>query len=308
MLVSAPLNPDVSHTRINVVAGYLLFIDTNILLDFYRLRTESGLKLLAPLDDLHDRLIMTDQVEMEFKKNRHAAIRESLKNLKGPQRVPHAAFLADTQAANKLDRVVDDAGKRVKKMRTSLERILAKPTTHDPVYKVVQRAFVNTCPLNLKRDNKQRRQIKRAAFRRFILGYPPRKKEDTSIGDAFNWEWIVSVAQDTGCHVIIVSRDSDFGTEIDGHGYVNDWLIQEFRDRVAKKRKLELHTRLSSALKEIEFTIPPAVVEEEDELVSEAISRGPRNWPEIGGSANWVAEFEKFIQREWESPGRRTDG
>ena len=99
------------------MAGYLLFIDTNILLDFYRLRTESGLQLLSPLDDLHGQLIMTYQVEMEFKKNRHAAIRESLKNLKALGKVPHAAFLADTQAANKLDSLVADVDKRVKTMR-----------------------------------------------------------------------------------------------------------------------------------------------------------------------------------------------
>ena len=84
------------------VAKKFMFIDTNILLDFYRLRTESGLKLLTPLDGLHDRLITTYQVEMEFKKNRHAAIHESLKNLKSPSKVPHAAFLANTAAANTL--------------------------------------------------------------------------------------------------------------------------------------------------------------------------------------------------------------
>ena len=190
-------------------------------------------------------------------------------------------------------------------MRRRLERVLAKPTTHDPVYKVVQRAFLNSSSLNLKRDNSKRRQIKRSAFRRFMLGYPPRKSSDTSMGDALNWEWIVSVAKDTGCHVIIVSRDSDYGSEIDGRAYVNDWLIQEFRERVAKSRKLELHTRLSSALKKVKFTIPAAAVEEEEEVAA-GMTWLPQTWPEVGGR-NWITEFEQLIQ-ERQSRRREEDG
>lgn len=46
----------------------LLFIDTNILLDFYRqVGRESNLSILKHLRPHHDRIITTRQVEMEFK-------------------------------------------------------------------------------------------------------------------------------------------------------------------------------------------------------------------------------------------------
>lgn len=252
---------------------FCVFVDTNILLDFYRVRTESGLKLLSSLDTVRDRVITTYQVEMEFKRNRHSAILESLKNLKPPDKLPHAAFLAESQAANKLDAVVDDARKRVKKMRDRLKRVLSGPTVHDPVYQQVQRLFVSESPVRLHRAHEHRRTIKRLALRRFLLGYPPRKRADTSMGDALNWEWIIKVANDCNCHVLVVSRDADFGVEIDGDCYINDWLLQEFRDRVSIVRKLRLHTRLSSALKDMKVRVAKEAAREEEDAIAEAASQ-----------------------------------
>src|SRR5580765_7471463 len=40
---------------------------------------------------------------------------------------------------------------------------------------------------------------------------PPRKPNDTSMGDAINWEWIVECAKTLNGSVIIVSRDRDYG-------------------------------------------------------------------------------------------------
>lgn len=227
----------------------LIFVDTNILLDFYRVRRESGLTLLKALDGLHEDLITTYQVEMEFKKNRQAAISESLRNLKDRDSVGHPAFIAESASANIVNRNIKDANSRLARFRAKLAKVLANPTTHDPVYTVVQRMFVDKTDLNLTRDRMERREVKRKAFRRFMLGYPPRKAGDTSMGDALNWEWIVHLALKTGRNVTIVSRDSDYGVEVERVVYPNDWLLQEFRDRVSKQRKLRLFNRLAPALK-----------------------------------------------------------
>ncbi len=65
--------------------SYLIFIDTNILLDFYRVRgREAGLSILKHIDDNLDRFITTTQVEMEFKKNRQHVFLQSDKELKLP--------------------------------------------------------------------------------------------------------------------------------------------------------------------------------------------------------------------------------
>jgi hypothetical protein len=49
----------------------LLFIDTNILLDFYRYpRGSALLSVLGHIDRNHDKIITTTQVDMEYKKNK----------------------------------------------------------------------------------------------------------------------------------------------------------------------------------------------------------------------------------------------
>ena len=64
----------------------IVFIDTNIWLDFYRVRTrERALSILEHIrPDTHGRFITTAQVEMEFKKNRQRVILDTDKVFKMP--------------------------------------------------------------------------------------------------------------------------------------------------------------------------------------------------------------------------------
>ena len=56
----------------------LLFVDTNIWLDFYRARNETGLKLLQHAESVANRIIVTYQLESEFKRSRRTAILEGM--------------------------------------------------------------------------------------------------------------------------------------------------------------------------------------------------------------------------------------
>ncbi len=281
------------------MSEYLIFVDTNIFLDFYRVRKETGLKLLQEFDNLHDRLITTYQVEMEFKRNRQAVIIESLKNLKIHDKVPHVAFLSESRSAEALNKSIDSSNKKIQKTRERLKNLLANPTRSDPVYKIVQRVFATNTPLNLNRKKKVRYIVKNRAFRRFILGYPPRKPKDTSMGDSLNWEWIVQVSKDTGKNILIISRDSDYGIELDGNTYINDWLSQEFRDRVSKKRQCLLFNRLSPAYKLAGITVSKETEkEEEEEIVRKRQDQkiiAPMLWPEIGDTG-WIEQYEEIIR------------
>lgn len=63
----------------------LLFVDTNVLLDFYRIRkSDVSIKYLQQLEECKDRLIIGSQVEMEFKKNRQRVIVEALNSYSLP--------------------------------------------------------------------------------------------------------------------------------------------------------------------------------------------------------------------------------
>ena len=70
----------------------LLFVDTNIWLDFYRSQTGGGLSLLERLEGVKDQIIMTYQVEIEFKGNRQHIIFDSYKALKPPSQIPNPGF------------------------------------------------------------------------------------------------------------------------------------------------------------------------------------------------------------------------
>lgn len=248
----------------------LLFIDTNIWLDFYRARNETGLQLLKHTEAVLDKIVVNFQLESEFKKNRQTAILEGMRELKPPDGIPRLGIFSDARATKQMHRSSKDIEKRARTLRFRLRKALEKPTQHDPVYKVCQRVFHKKDDLNLTRENVLRHTIRRKAFRRFFQGYPPRKDNDTSIGDAFNWEWMVHCAKERAAGIVIVTRDSDYGLSHEGKAYINDHLRQEFSERVSRKRTLLLFSRLSDALKLFEVAVSPQEEEVEAELVSTA--------------------------------------
>lgn len=72
----------------------LVFIDTNIYLDFYRYRKSNiSLKYLDLFEKNKDKIITSSQVEMEFKKNRQVALLESIGKLKG---IDNSEFILPT--------------------------------------------------------------------------------------------------------------------------------------------------------------------------------------------------------------------
>lgn len=101
----------------------LLFVDTNIWLDFYRSRTEAGISLLKHLDAISKRIIISYQVEMEFKKNRQAAILESIRGLKPPEQILRPGLFSDAKAVKALEKNLKQAEELVKRMRSRLSKI-----------------------------------------------------------------------------------------------------------------------------------------------------------------------------------------
>ena len=108
----------------------LIFIDTNIFLDFYRVRNDQvGLGLLKRLDQHHDQIITGNQVEMEYKKNRQRVILDSLGRIKAPEWAGLAvpAFLAETQPSKALSRMKKEVDSQHKKIKKQIEKILSNP-------------------------------------------------------------------------------------------------------------------------------------------------------------------------------------
>lgn len=252
----------------------LLFVDTNIWLDFYRSKTEAGLTLLNHLDSIKDKLIVTFQVEMEFKKNRQRVLLEAFNELKVPSPTPIPRIFSNAKAATTIDISQKRVKTKVEHLRKRIIAILEKPTTSDEVYKACQRCFHKEDRLSLTREHPLKNAIRRRAMRRFLHGCPPRKSNDTSFGDGINWEWIIECAQSDSARneIHIVSRDADYGASFEKTPYVNDHLLHEFKDRVSQKRKLVLHTKLTEALKQFSINVSQAEKAEEENIEKQTAS------------------------------------
>jgi|GEM_PF-3539282 len=204
---------------------------------------------------------------MEFLNNRQKAISEMLEQMAAPRTTPLPMILSGSRAGKALTKAMNEAVKRHKEAKKRAELILSEPSRYDPVYQGLNRIFSHSGPLNLKRPNKERFEVRDMAERRFKLGYPPRKTKDTSFGDALNWEWLIKCTQASeNANLLIVSRDGDYGLPQGEGAILNDWLKTEFEARVKPTRKIELTPKLTVALKKLAEIVTP-----EDEAVETAV-------------------------------------
>lgn len=249
----------------------LIFIDTNILLDFYRYpRGSAILSVLDHINKNHDKIITSTQVEMEYKKNRQKVIVASLSEMKGPKwdsfKLP--VILLESQAAQSIENDRKDIDKQSKILKTKIESILKSPSRNDEVFKTLQKLFKSSSDLNLQRPDSRRFTIRNLAKKRFILGYPPRKDSDVTIGDSINWEWIIYCAKEKNQDVVIVSRDTDYGCKHGGNMIINDWLSQEFKQRVNARKKITLTDKLTEGFKLAKINVKKKEIDDEEEMLS----------------------------------------
>lgn len=254
------------------MAEWLVFVDTNIFLDFYRLRGASALKYLERLEENRESLILTEQVNMEFLKHRQRVVRDALSEIKKPTEQKFPPFVSEYQPSKMMEKSISEAVTQHRKIIAKIEGMINDPSRYDDVYKSFVRLFRKDGLYHLDRNREEKNRIRSSARKRFSLGYPPRKNGDNSIGDSLNWEWIIWCAQN--CpekrDIIIVSRDGDFGTTLKKKGLINDWLRKEFQERVSKKRKTLLTEYLSEALEKLDTPLSSQEIEEEREIVSQS--------------------------------------
>lgn len=255
----------------------LLFVDTNIWLDFYRSNNEAGFSLLRHLNKLSPFIIMTEQVEMEFHKNRQAEILRSVSALSPPKTMSFPAFLTIKQV-NEINKTIRDTQRLFKTIQSYLPSILENPEVNDQVYQACNKIFGKKDDLRFGKNHSEWKSIQEKAENRHRLGYPPRKHSDTSIGDAVNWEWIIHCAISSKSNIAIVSRDSDYGQTSGEKTYLNNHLKREFSDRVGKVQRITLYAKVSSVLKEYKVTVTKKEQQEEDRIIQ--LSPGPNRGSE----------------------------
>ncbi|MFW7381789.1 MAG: PIN domain-containing protein [Oligoflexus sp.] len=258
----------------------LIFIDTNIFLDFYRMRTaEPGMKWLSQIESNLGRIISTCQIEMEFKKNRQKVILETKKNFGVPKwdslNIP--PILMNSAAASSLKTYKGRIKASVQKINKEIVSFIEEPNKKDPIYTTLEGLFKHSSEYILGRQHPDRRMLKHKSRTRFGLGYPPKKGDDFSYGDSLNWEWIIWCAKKSGKPIIIVSRDSDYGHEVNGSCVLNTWLKAEFMNRVGPKRSIVLTNRLAAGFKLAGITLPAQAVKQEEDMIASQVLEKPKD-------------------------------
>src|SRR3954447_27077824 len=107
---------------------WLLFVDTNVLLDFYRLPGESAKRQLATLEKHQASLIMTDQVWMEFLKNRQKVISKAMTDIVKPIKKSMPSMLNELPAGRKFFEHQKAAFHVHQTLIAAIEKLLRYPT------------------------------------------------------------------------------------------------------------------------------------------------------------------------------------
>jgi hypothetical protein len=212
----------------------LLFIDTNIFLSFYKF-TDEDLEQLEKIIKLIDSkaiiLIITEQVVDEFKRNRESVISDMIKNFRGHNHaINFPCFCKNYQEYEEIRESTKNIEKLHKELLRKVQKAAKDKTFHAD--KILQSIFEKG---SLIKSNDF--IIKKANLRR-KLGNPPGKKD--SIGDAINWECLLSIEEDSDLYLI--SADGDYESQLSDES-IKEYLSEEWKSK--RTSSIFLYNRIS---------------------------------------------------------------
>jgi predicted nucleic acid-binding protein len=212
-----------------------LFIDTNVFLSFLHYSSddlEELKKLEVLLRNGRIRLLLPDQVVVEFHRNREGKLADSLKKLRDVRVAPQFPQICkdypEYEELRRHQRAFEEVHKRlVEKIVTDIEK---KSLKADALIKALFGAGqrIETPPALVAR-----------ARLRSDIGNPPGKKG--SLGDAVNWEALLAGAPE-GENLYFVSSDSDYSSDLDEERF-DPFLAEQWE--ATKKSRVIYFKRLS---------------------------------------------------------------
>lgn len=213
-----------------------LFIDTNVLLNFFRLSSdalEELEKLVAAIKKAEIALILNKQSWDEFWRRREEVIAESIKSFSEapvPNKFP--IILQQYDEFSELTDALKAAQKAKEKLVNNLKKDVADQSTQAD--KLIDDIFSNSDILPLSDA------ILTASRLRIERGNPPGKKN--SIGDAIHWEFMLNCVPE-GEDLFLVTNDSDFISAVD-KDQISQFLKAEWE--ALKKSQVHRYKTLSS--------------------------------------------------------------
>jgi hypothetical protein len=212
-----------------------LFIDTNVLLDFYHLTgtdIEELHKLVALLDAKTVTLFVPANLRDEFDRNRGNKIADAMATFKKASfKVSFPAFCKLYPQYGSLQALLKEADKKFSELHNAaMNDAIAGTLKAD---EIVEALFERAQQVDATED------LHLAAMRRLRIGNPPGKKKVT-YGDELNWEALLKSIP-VGQELHLVSHDNDYVSPLES-SEIHPFLAREWGDK--KKSSVTLYRSL----------------------------------------------------------------
>lgn len=182
-----------------------VFVDTNVFLSLYHLSgpdLDELKKIVKLAESGKIEVLLPQQVADEFWRNRERVIKDALDTFsktKSQYFLPN--IVRANNKANELKKASDLVNSLVKTLREETDETIR--TQSLAADKIIESLLANCQPID--------EQVMQKAQLRRQIGNPPGKAD--SLGDAINWEWLLSHAGHYD-DLIIISADGDFESEL----------------------------------------------------------------------------------------------
>ncbi|WP_158756523.1 PIN domain-containing protein [Streptomyces sp. NRRL S-475] len=274
----------------SAVRGYLVSVDTNVLLELYRFTPEARNEFLEVLRKLGDRLWVPHQVVREYFDRRVGAVKEHLelystipdalmghknKTLDELNRFAKRCSLSSTDRL-KLTKPIEEAfesvatevARRGREFDLSLESMIADDHVLSTLAEILDGRTGN--PFSEEEESEALNEFgKRVASKR-PPGYKDAGKDDNAHGDYFVWEQLLRHAATTNNNVLFVTNDAKEDWVRKQSGFIvgaRPELIAEFTERCQSDFLLtQLGPFLRTAKEELGVAISPSTVAQAENL------------------------------------------
>lgn len=214
-----------------------LFLDANILLDFFRFGdddiSEVG-KIVALVQGKDIALYTNSQLKSEIDRNREKVLSESFSSIKATKyalRAPNYCASFPELAALKIALKV--AGEKHSALVSTIEDKIKKKDL--PADKIIELLFESAQEIEINKSIVDKAKL------RLDLGNPPGKKG--SLGDAVHWESLLSLS--SGYSFDLVSRDGDFASELDSTE-IKGFLLSDWQQKFGQYSSISLFPSLGA--------------------------------------------------------------
>lgn len=233
-----------------------ILIDTNIYLDFYRSNNEA-LKLFEEMEKHFDKIILTDQIIVEFERSRETVIKKVMQSFESESTLQNfsSSFLQNLPEFRDL-LVLQKQYMEQRKVVRNIILETVESQANDPVAAFFNH-FVNESYKNETIYATTDRIISKA-HKRKLIGNPPTTADKYSIGDEINWEIILENVKED---IIIVGRDNTYQN--------NFTFLQKDFHRHTGRFIFKVTDRITEAFKAVGIETSEALDNAENKMIEE---------------------------------------